>query len=74
MLILCYFEYTTVAMKLLYIAALGLQSKTQIKPQLKAVSLIKVCVIWKSFIIILSAIPFMYCMCKKNKMQLDAFT
>ena len=47
-------------MKLLYIAALGLQLQTQLKQQFKAVSLIKVCVIWKSFIIILSEIPFVY--------------
>ena len=65
MLILCYFEYTTVVkkyqrMKLLEIAALGLQLQTQLKPQFKAVSLIKVCVIWKSVIIILNEIPFVY--------------
>ena len=45
MLILCYFEYTTVVkkyqrMKLLLIAALGLQLQTQLMPQFKAVSLI----------------------------------
>ena len=65
MLILCYFEYTTVlkkyqGMKLLQIAVLGLQLLTQLKPQFKAVSLIKVCVIMLSFITILSEIPFVY--------------
>ena len=65
MLILCYFEYITEVkkyqrMKLLWIAALGLQLQTQLKQQFKAVSLIKVCVIWKYFIIILSEIPFVY--------------
>ena len=42
------------------IAALGLQLQTQLKQQFKTVSLIKVCVIWKSFIIILSEISFLY--------------
>ena len=42
------------------IMALGLQLQTQLKPQFKAVSLIKVCVIWKSVIIILNEIPFVY--------------
>ena len=65
MLILCYFEYTTVVkkyqrMKLLLIVALGLQLQTQLKPPFKAVSLITVCVIWKSVIIILNEIPFVY--------------
>ena len=40
--------------------------------QIKAVSLIKVCVIWKSFILIVSEIPFVYV--QQNKMQQDAFT
>ena len=65
MLILCYFEYTTVVrkyqrMKLLKIAALGLQLQAQLKPKFTAVSLIKVCVIMYSFIIILSEIQFVY--------------
>ena len=65
MLILCYFEYTKVVkkyqrMKLLEIVALGLQLQTQLKPEFKAVSLIKVCVLWKSVIIILNEIPFVY--------------
>ena len=47
MLILCYFEHTTVVktyqrMKLLEIAALCLQLQTQLKQQFKAVSLINV--------------------------------
>ena len=40
------------------LAALGLQLQTQLKSQFKAVSLIKVCVIMQSFMIILSEIPF----------------
>ena len=49
MLILCYFEYTTVVKKYqneTSLAALGLQLlQTQLKPQFKEVSLIKICVI-----------------------------
>ena len=51
---------------------MGLQLQTQLKPQFKAVSLIKVCVVWNFFIIILSEIPFVYV--QEKKMQLDAFT
>ena len=48
-------------MKLLQIAASGLQLQTQLKPKFKVVSLIKVSVImWSFIIIILSEIPFVY--------------
>ena len=38
----------------------GFAIATQLKPQFKAVSLIRVCVIWKSVILILNEIPFVY--------------
>ena len=67
MLFLCYFEYTTVVKKIsenetALNCGFGFasQRQTQLKPQFKAVSLIKVCVIRKSVIIILNEIPFVY--------------
>ena len=66
MLILCYFEYTTAVKKYQNKTALNCGFGFAIEIPIKSVSLIKVCAISKSLIIILSEIPLVYVQEKEN--------